>query len=117
VAEAPFRRYHASALVYLSDHGESLGELGIYLHGLPYAFAPEAQKRVAFIAWIGPALAEWRGLDVDCIRGGPDAPLSHDNLYHTVLGLLDVTTPTYSAGLDTFAACRKPRTGRSQETM
>ena len=44
---------YAAALVYMSDHGESLGELGIFLHGLPYAFAPEAQKRVPFIAWFG----------------------------------------------------------------
>ena len=54
---------YAPALVYMSDHGESLGELGIFLHGLPYAFAPEAQKRVPFIAWLGAELAAQRGID------------------------------------------------------
>ncbi len=97
----------APALLYMSDHGESLGELGIFLHGLPYSFAPEAQKWVPFIAWIGAGMQARRGVDVACLGRALDAPLSHDNLYHTVLGLLDVTTPTYSAPLDAFAGCRK----------
>jgi lipid A ethanolaminephosphotransferase len=97
----------ATALVYMSDHGESLGELGIFLHGLPYAFAPDAQTRIPFIAWIGDGLAAERGIDVACLRGRLDVPYSHDNLYHTVLGLLDVTTPTYERALDAFAPCRK----------
>ena len=97
----------ATGLLYMSDHGESLGELGIFLHGLPYRIAPEAQKHVPFVAWLGDALPARRGLDAACLRGRLDAPLSHDNLYHVVLGLLDVTTPTYDLGLDAFAPCRK----------
>jgi lipid A ethanolaminephosphotransferase len=99
---------HAPALLYMSDHGESLGELGIFLHGLPYSFAPEVQKRVPFIAWLGADLAARRGLDLACVGRSLDLPLSHDNLYHSVLGLLDVTTPTYRRELDAFAPCRKP---------
>ena len=99
---------YAPALVYMSDHGESLGELGIFLHGLPYAFAPEVQKRVPFIAWFGAELAARRRLDVACLSQWLDAPYSHDNLYHSVVGLLDVTTPTYRRELDAFAPCRKP---------
>jgi lipid A ethanolaminephosphotransferase len=98
---------HETALVYMSDHGESLGELGIFLHGLPYSFAPEAQTHVPFIAWIGDELAADRRLDLGCMRGRLDLPYSHDHLYHTVLGLLDVTTPTYDTSLDAFAPCRK----------
>jgi len=98
---------HATALVYMSDHGESLGELGVFLHGLPYQFAPDVQTRVPYIAWLGPGLAARRGIDLGCVGRGLDAPPSHDNLYHTVLGLLDVTTPTYRPELDTFAACRR----------
>ena len=61
----------------MSDHGESLGELGIFLHGLPYAFAPEAQKRVPFVAWLGHGmLAARRGIDVACLRGRLDEPLT-----------------------------------------
>jgi lipid A ethanolaminephosphotransferase len=98
---------HATGLLYMSDHGESLGELGIFLHGLPYSFAPEVQKRVPFIAWFGAGLAARRGIDGACVGRSLDAPLSHDNLYHSVLGVLDVTTPTYRRELDAFAACRR----------
>ena len=98
---------HATALVYMSDHGESLGELGIFLHGLPYRFAPEAQTRVPFVAWLGGEMAAQRRIDLACVGTRLDVPLSHDNLYHTVLGLVDVTTPTYSPPLDAFAPCRK----------
>jgi len=97
---------HAPALVYMSDHGESLGELGIFLHGLPYAFAPEAQTRVPFIAWIGDELVARRRIDLGCMARRLDLPHSHDHLYHSVLGLVDVTTPTYRAALDAFAPCR-----------
>jgi lipid A ethanolaminephosphotransferase len=100
---------HAPALLYMSDHGESLGELGIFLHGMPYAFAPEVQKRVPFIAWFAPTMVARRGLDVACVGRSLATPLSHDNLFHSVLGLLDVTTPTYRAALDAFAACRNAK--------
>ena len=96
----------APSLLYMSDHGESLGEMGIYLHGLPYAIAPETQKRVPFVAWLGGSQAGGRSVDVACLRGHLDDKLSHDNLYHTALGLLDVTTPTYVPALDAFASCR-----------
>ena len=99
----------APGLLYMSDHGESLGELGIFLHGLPYSIAPDTQKRVPFVAWIGPALSARRGVDVACLRGHLDDKLSHDNLYHTALGLLDVATPTYRPPLDAFAPCRAGR--------
>ncbi len=99
----------APALLYMSDHGESLGELGIFLHGLPYSIAPEVQKHVPFVAWLGDVLVERRGIDVACLRGRLDEPLSHDNLYHTALGVLDVVTPTYVPALDAFAPCRKAR--------
>ena len=97
---------YAPGLLYMSDHGESLGELGIYLHGLPYSIAPETQKRVPFVAWLGPALTERRGIDTACLRRHLDDKLSHDNLYHTAVGVLDVTTPTYLPALDAFAPCR-----------
>jgi len=97
----------APALLYVSDHGESLGEYGIFLHGVPYAFAPDAQKRVPMIAWLGDDLLARDHLDAACLRGRRDERLSHDNLYHSVLGLVDVATPTYDARLDVWSRCRK----------
>ncbi|MCY1517911.1 putative phosphatidylethanolamine transferase Mcr-1 [compost metagenome] len=94
------------ALLYMSDHGESLGEYGLFLHGVPYSFAPDAQKHVPMVTWFGDGMSERRKLSRSCMEAGLDAPLTHDNLYHTVLGLMDVTTPTYNPALDALASCR-----------
>ena len=98
---------YAPALLYVSDHGESLGEYGIFLHGLPYPFAPEAQKHVAMVAWLGEAAVARDRLDTACLRRRLDQPLTHDHLYHSVLGLLDVATPTYDRRLDIWSPCKR----------
>ena len=85
-------RHRPTALVYVSDHGESTGESGLYLHGAPYALAPDEQTRVPMIVWTSPAFRAWRGLDAACVMARRDHPLSHDHFFHTVLGLLDVRT-------------------------
>ncbi|HEX9051338.1 MAG TPA: sulfatase-like hydrolase/transferase [Anaeromyxobacter sp.] len=95
-----------TALLYTSDHGESTGEDGWYMHGLPKRFAPDDQTRVPFIAWFSPELRAAERLDVDCARRLVDGPYSHDNVFHTTLGLLDVETPAYDGRLDVFRACR-----------
>lgn len=94
------------AMLYVSDHGESLGEYGLFLHGVPYSFAPEAQKHVPMVTWLSEGMSERRKLSRSCMEAGLDAPLTHDNLYHTVLGLMDVNTPTYKPALDALASCR-----------
>ena len=95
-------------MLYVSDHGESLGEYGVFLHGLPYPLAPEAQKHVPMIAWLGDDIAAPRrhrpGLHA---AAGSTRKLSHDNLYHSVLGLLDVATPSFDASLDVWAPCKR----------
>ncbi len=96
---------HQVAMLYMSDHGESLGEYGLYLHGMPYAFAPAQQKHVPLVFWAG-TLASRTGVDAGCLAGQLDAPASHDNLYPTLLGLLDVASPTYRPALDLFGPCR-----------
>lgn len=83
-----------SAMVYLSDHGESLGERGLYLHGMPYAIAPEVQTRVPMTMWFSDGLEAAAGLRPGCLRPilaqRARSTVSHDHLFHTVLGLLDV---------------------------
>jgi lipid A ethanolaminephosphotransferase len=98
-----------TALLYISDHGESLGEAGMYLHGLPYSIAPDTQKQVPMIAWVSPQFAASNAVDRACLRRKVDAPLSHDNLFHSVLGVLDVQTSVYRADRDFFADCRGPK--------
>jgi lipid A ethanolaminephosphotransferase len=85
-----------TALYYMGDHGESLGENGLYLHGLPYMMAPEAQKHVASFLWFG---ANYR-VDRAAMREHAAAPLSHDNYFHTVLGLVEAQTGVYDAKQD-----------------
>ena len=97
-----------TALIYVSDHGESLGEGGLYLHGLPYAIAPDTQTRVPMVAWLSPGMAERLKLDLACVRQRAAEPASHDNLFHTLLGLYDVRSATRDAALDLLAACREP---------
>jgi lipid A ethanolaminephosphotransferase len=94
------------AMIYMSDHGESLGENGLFLHGAPYMIAPVEQTRVPFIAWFSDPYAQLTGLDRSCLQTKADAPTSHDNLFHTVLGMMNVVTKVYNPALDTFAACR-----------
>jgi len=103
-----------AALLYLSDHGESLGENNLYLHGLPYALAPDAQKRVPWISWLSPGLAQRQRLSLACLRGRADAALSHDHLFHSVLGLLELRTSAYQPALDAYRPCRTLATAKAR---
>lgn len=95
-----------TAMLYVSDHGESLGEAATWLHGLPYAIAPEVQKRVPMIMWASTGYRDRQGLDFDCLQASRDAPLSHDYLFHSMLGLLNVRTDVYAPELDFVTRCR-----------
>jgi glucan phosphoethanolaminetransferase (alkaline phosphatase superfamily) len=96
---------HDTALIYVSDHGESLGENGIYLHGLPYSIAPKVQTHVPMVMWFSPGFAERRALDLACLQQVAQEKASHDHLFHTVLSLLDVRTQVHEASLDLTARC------------
>ncbi|MBB4007153.1 phosphoethanolamine transferase [Allorhizobium taibaishanense] len=101
----------AGAVVYLSDHGESLGENGIYLHGMPYVVAPAEQTHVPLAFWLSDDLAEDAGYDLTCLAKTTGEPRSHDNLFHSILGLMDVSTSVYNPALDVFSGCRRaPKT-------
>ncbi|MBF8748522.1 MULTISPECIES: phosphoethanolamine transferase [Pseudomonas putida group] len=95
-----------TAMIYLSDHGESLGEYNLYLHGTPYMMAPEQQKHVPLLTWFSDSYQQDFGLDTGCLARLSDAPLSQDNLFHSMLGLLQVHTEVYQRSLDMFASCR-----------
>lgn len=92
-----------TAMLYVSDHGESLGESGVYLHGLPYVFAPDAQIRVPLVAWFG---RNYDDLDRAALRQLRDRPLSHDNIFHTMLGLFEAGTGVYDPKLDLLQLAR-----------
>lgn len=97
------------ALIYVSDHGESLGEHGLYLHGTPYFIAPREQTQVPLVMWFSPAFATHARLEVACLRhAAGTGSYSHDNLFHSLLGLFDISSGVYEPGLDVFAGCRLP---------
>jgi len=97
------------ALIYVSDHGESLGEHGLYLHGTPYFIAPREQTQVPLVMWFSPAFATHARLEVACLRHAAGTrSYSHDNLFHSLLGLFDISSGVYEPGLDVFAGCRLP---------
>ncbi len=93
-------------MLYVSDHGESLGENNLYLHGLPYAIAPDVQKHIPWISWFANDFIGRHNLDTDCMESRSGKKLSHDNYFHTVLGLMDIQTAVYNADLDAYATCR-----------
>lgn len=95
-----------TALLYVSDHGESLGEAGLYLHGIPYAIAPRVQTHVPMISWLSPAFTTRSGVDPGCLAARAHEPYSHDHLFHSILGVLDVTTSAYRPERDFYAPCR-----------
>ena len=94
-----------TSLLYVSDHGESLGEYGLYLHGTPYFMAPEAQTHVPMLLWTSNAYARDFHLDTACLQSRQSEPLSHDNLFHSMVGLLGVETAAHDKELDLFAGC------------
>jgi len=91
---------------YVSDHGESLGENGIYLHGLPRLIAPEEQTHIPMILWFSPGSQQRLGLDRGCLERSAAEPHSHDELFHSLLGLFDVSTSVYRPERDWVAPCR-----------
>ncbi|OYT98443.1 MAG: phosphoethanolamine transferase [Burkholderiales bacterium PBB1] len=97
-----------TALLYVSDHGESLGENNLFLHGLPYAIAPIQQTQVPMVMWLSPSFADSRHVDLSCLRTRATQRATHDNLFHTMLGLLDVQTSVYEPALDLVKGCRPP---------
>lgn len=98
---------YQTALLYVSDHGESLGEMGLYLHGTPYRFAPDEQTRVPLQLWLSAGFIQQKQVDLDCLRESASAKrFSHDNLFPSLLGIWDVTTRVYRRELDLFAPCR-----------
>lgn len=98
---------YTTSLVYLSDHGESLGENGAYLHGLPYSIAPTTQKHVPMLIWLSPDYQQRYGVNGQCLKQvAKNGEFSQDNLFSTMLGLTGTETKEYIAGDDILTACR-----------
>lgn len=86
-----------TGLFYLSDHGESLGEFDVYLHGLPMFIAPDAQRHVPAVMWFSD---NFSGVNEQALRASKDRTMNQDWVFHTLLGLFDVSTDVYKPKLD-----------------
>lgn len=96
----------ASALFYASDHGESIGENGAYLHGIPYSIAPNEQKNVPFIVWLSKDMQ--KEINYSCVKNhGSTKNHSHDNIAHSILSIFDIESSGSKKDLDIFATCKK----------
>lgn len=89
-----------STMVYMSDHGESLGEFGLYLHGTPYAIAPEVQKQVPMIVWMSDSFQQQAKVDGQKINQRQ----YHDQhmIFHSIMGALGLKNDVYQPLLDIF---------------
>ena len=96
----PYSNDYEAGMFYMSDHGESLGENGIYLHGMPYFMAPKEQTNVASIFWASEGLKE--DINMEKLKSYKDKNFSQDNLFHSLLGLFEVKSEVYKKEMDIF---------------
>ncbi len=103
----PYSKDYETAMLYMSDHGESLGENGLYLHGLPYFMAPDEQKHIASLMWFGDGDIK-EDIDLEKLNTYKNKSFSQDNLFHTLLGLFEVETEVYKKEMDILYDAKKP---------
>jgi lipid A ethanolaminephosphotransferase len=89
---------YETVMFYISDHGESLGENGLYLHGLPYFMAPDEQTHIASLLWFGDAIKD--DINITKVYNQRNQIYSQDNLFHTLLGIFEVNSTVYQADMD-----------------
>ena len=93
-----YEKKYDTALIYMADHGESLGENGIFLHGLPYFMAPDAQTHIGAFMWFGEGMK--KEVDSAALQQRAAKEYSQDNLFHTLLGIFNVKTTVYEKDKD-----------------
>ena len=102
-----YQEQYNVALFYLSDHGESLGENGLYLHGTPYIIAPQEQTQVPWFMWASDEYFNSKKIKKSCLEeSAVNDVVSHDNLFHTLLGFYGVETTQRQRVLDITAHCK-----------
>jgi lipid A ethanolaminephosphotransferase len=98
---------HEAGMFFVSDHGESLGENGLYLHGMPYSIAPIEQIHVPMVLWMSETMRREDYIDYEGLKNGAaEMELSHDNFFHSILGLVEIDTELYDPALDLFGKFR-----------
>lgn len=104
---------YETAMFYVSDHGESLGESGLYLHGLPNILAPDSQRHVPMIMWSSDNNED---IDKAALNELKDQNYTHDNVFHTILGLLEIECKEYDPDMDLIRISKTKTPGPSGVT-
>lgn len=105
--------HYQSAFWYLSDHGESTGEHGLYLHGSPYAIAPQQQTHIPMILWFSPQWQKHNIQHVNCLKHSQQKILSQDDLFSTLLNVLDIKSNVMRSEFNLLQQCNIPTKRRS----
>lgn len=87
-----------SVLIFLSDHGESLGEDGYYLHG---ADRPELHYPAAFV-WYSDKYAQSFPDMIENLKDNSDKKYRSDYLFHSIIDAADITTEYIEPQLSIF---------------
>ncbi|PZP43899.1 MAG: phosphoethanolamine transferase, partial [Pseudopedobacter saltans] len=82
---------YRSSMIFISDHGESLGENNMYMHGLPLSIAPKVQYEIPFIVWVS-----------DSTQLKPEKELTQYNVFHSVLNFLGIQSPIYDEKMNIY---------------
>jgi lipid A ethanolaminephosphotransferase len=85
-------KQYNSTMIFISDHGESLGEKNLYMHGLPLSIAPKEQYEIPFIVWLSDSSKKLK----------PNKILSQGHVFHSVLNFLKIESPIYNEDLNIF---------------
>ncbi|EKE72346.1 phosphoethanolamine transferase [Gallaecimonas xiamenensis] len=104
-----------TGMIYVSDHGESLGEYNLYLHGAPKWLAPDQQTHVPGVTWLSAGLESQLGLDQGCLKERAAEPHSQDDVFHSLLGIMKVKTQLYQADKDWYAPCGSLKLAANQK--
>ena len=94
-----------SAMIFISDHGESLGENKMFMHGLPMKLAPKVQYEIPFLVWTSDGFRTYKqtSSSQDAPEGELPAVLEQHYIFHSVLNLLSIQSPAYNKDYDIFA--------------
>ena len=93
-----------SAMIFISDHGESLGENKMFMHGLPMRLAPKVQYEIPFFVWTSKGFRDYKPTSSkqDAPEGELPAVLEQHYIFHSVLNLLSIQSPAYKKDFDIF---------------
>jgi lipid A ethanolaminephosphotransferase len=100
-----------SAMIFISDHGESLGENKMFMHGLPMKLAPKFQYEIPFLVWTSDNFRDYKPTSTGARKSSPAEALDGSELpevleqhyiFHSVLNLLSIQSPAYNKNFDIF---------------